>query len=55
MVTRGEVAGGMGEIGDGVKDCTCWDEHKVMYGTAESLYSTPETNITLYINSLEFK
>ena len=26
------------------------DEHRVMYGSVESLYCTPETNITLYVN-----
>lgn len=26
------------------------DEHRVMYGSVESLYCTSETNITLYIN-----
>ena len=45
MVTRGEVGGGMGEIGEGDHD-----EHWVMYGSVESLYCTPETNITLYVN-----
>ena len=29
---------------------TCHDEHRVMYGSVESLYCTPETNITLYVN-----
>jgi len=33
----------------GIKECTC-DEHQVMYGSVESLYYTPETNITLYVN-----
>ena len=33
--------------------CTC-DEHRVLYGDAESLYCTPETNITLYVNKLKF-
>ena len=40
----------MGEVGDeGIKECTC-DKHWVMYGSVESLYYTPETNITLYVN-----
>lgn len=26
----------------GVKDCTCHDEHVVMYGNGESLYCMPE-------------
>ena len=29
------------------------DEHQVMYGTVESLYYTPETNRTLYVNDTE--
>ena len=33
----------------GTKECTC-DKHRVMYGSVESLYYTPETNITLYVN-----
>ena len=44
--------GGMGERGIGIKvigikKCACCDEHQVLYGTVESLYCTPETNITL--------
>ena len=49
MVTREEVVGGMGEIGDGIKKGTC-NEHQVLYGSVESLCCTPETNITLYVN-----
>ena len=33
----------------GCKECTC-DEHQVLYRSAESLYRTPETNMTLYVN-----
>ena len=33
----------------GIKACT-WDEHRVLYVSAESLNCTPETNIILYIN-----
>ena len=29
--------------------------HQVLYESVESLYCTPETNITLYVNQLEFK
>ena len=32
-----------------IKECTC-DGHWVIYGIVESLYCTPETNITLYVN-----
>lgn len=35
-----------------MKEGTC-DEHWVMYGSAESLNSTPETIITPYVNKLE--
>ena len=35
--------GGLSEIGDG-------DEHRVMSGSAESLYCTPNTYRTLYAN-----
>ena len=34
----------------GIKEDSCYDKHWVMYGSAESLYCTPETNITLYVN-----
>ena len=33
----------------GIKESTC-DEHWLLYGSAESLYGTPETNITLHVN-----
>jgi len=55
MVTRGEVGGRMGEIVMGIKECTCHDEHLVMYRIVESLYRTPETNITLYVNYSRIK
>ena len=32
------------------KEYTCTDKHWVMYRIVESLYCTPETNITLYQN-----
>ena len=50
MVTRGEVGRGMGEIGEqvmGIKEDTYHDEYRVMYRIVESLYCTPETNMTL--------
>jgi len=34
----------------GIKEGTCYDEHWVLYVSAESLHSTPETNIVLYVN-----
>lgn len=39
----------MGEISEGDQECTC-DEHWVLYGTAEALHCTPETNVTLDVN-----
>ena len=50
-----EVGGGMGEWGMGMKEDTCGGHQvQVLYGNDESLNSIPETNITLYVNSLEF-
>ena len=34
----------------GTKEGTCWDEHWVLHVSDESLNSTPETNIALYVN-----
>lgn len=38
----------------GIKEGTC-DGHWVMYGIVESLYSTTETNTTLYVNCTGIK
>ena len=38
----------------GIKMGTC-DEHWVLHVSKESLNSTPEINITLYVNYLEYK
>lgn len=40
---------GMGEIGEVEQEYTYYDEHWVVY-RIESLYCSPETNITLYDN-----
>ena len=48
LVARGEVAGGWKQI-TGLA-YTYHDEHWVMYRIVESLYCTPETNITLNVN-----
>lgn len=45
----------MGEIGDGVSEGTCRDEPWMTYGSVESLYCTPDTNIPLHANQLELK
>ena len=50
MVTRGEMGGRMGWIGDGIKEDTCHDDHWVIYRITESLYCTPETDRTLCVN-----
>lgn len=34
----------------GIKEYTCHDDHWAIYGIAEPLSCTPETNITLYVN-----
>ena len=44
----------MGEKMMQIKEGTCCDEHQVMYGIVESLYCTPETNVTL-LTLLELK
>ena len=40
---------------EGMKEGTCYDEHWVLCVSDESLNSTPETNIALYVNQLKFK
>ena len=42
--------GGWAKCVMGIKEGTCWDEHWVLYVSDESLNSTPETIITLYVN-----
>lgn len=56
---KSSVAGG--EVGEGwtkwvmaIKEDTC-DEKWVLYISDESLNSTSETNIALYVNQLKFK
>ena len=50
MVTREEVGGRIGKTHDWNLGVHLNDEHWVLYGSVESVYSTPETNITLYVN-----
>ena len=33
----------MNQTGDGVKECTCPDEHQVIYASVGALYCTPDT------------
>ena len=40
----------MGQQVMGTEKATCCDDHWVLYVSDESLNSTPETNITLYVN-----
>ena len=49
VTIRGEVGRGMGKMGEGNEDIY-HNEHRVMYRIVESLYCTPEINITLYVN-----
>lgn len=39
----------MSDIGDFVEECTC-DEHRLFYERDESLYLTPENNVTIVCN-----
>ena len=48
MVASGEMSGGMGEIVEGDKEYI-YEEHWAMCRITESLYCTPETNLTLLI------
>lgn len=34
----------------GIKERACRDEHPASYGSVESLYRTPETDVTLCVN-----
>ena len=38
-----------------IMEGTCWDEHWVLYVSDESLNSTPEAIIILYVHYLGFK
>ena len=45
-----EVGGGWARWVMGIKEGTCYDERWGLYVNDESLNSTPETNIALYVN-----
>ena len=49
MVARGEMGGGMAEIGDREDGMPLSEEPWVMPGIAESLYCIHETNIALHV------
>ena len=50
-MSEGSQVGGEGEIGEEDQEYTQHHEHWVMYKIDESLYWTPETNITfIYVN-----
>ena len=53
-VDRGRWVGGWAKWVMGIKEGTCV-EHWVLYGSDESLNSTPETSITVYVSELECK
>ena len=55
MVARGEVGEGISERDEGEEGYTYPNEHRVMYRIVESLYCTPETNVTLYVNYTRIK
>ena len=44
------MGGGRAKRVTGTEEGTCWDEHWVLYVSDESLGSTPEAMITLYIH-----
>ena len=49
-VDKGRWVGGWAKWVMGIKEGTCYDEQWVLYVSDESLNSTPETDITLYVN-----
>ena len=49
-VDGGRWVGGWARRVMGRKEGTCCDEHSVLYVSDESLNSTPETFIALYVN-----
>ena len=50
-----EVGGGWAGWVRGTKEGSWYDEPRVLEVSDGPLNSTPETNIALYVNSLEFK
>ena len=46
----GRWVGGWAKRVMGMKEGTCGDEHWLLYVRDESLGSTPETIVTLYVN-----
>ena len=42
--------GGWAKRAMGIKEGTCWDEHRVLRASDESLSSIPETVITPYVS-----
>ena len=49
MMVEGRCLAGWVKQEMGIKKGTC-DEHRVLYGSVQSLYRTPEARITLYVN-----
>lgn len=58
VVTRGERGGGervWDKEGLRIEECTCSDEHWVLFESVESCCCTPETIITLYVDYIVIK
>ena len=58
VVTRGEGGGGESvwdKEGLRIEECTCCDEHWVLFESVESCCCTPETIITLYVDYIVIK
>ena len=49
-VAGGVLGGEWAKWARGIKDGTCWEKHWVLHVSDESLNSTPEIIITLYVN-----
>ena len=50
MLLEGRWVEGWAKWAMGIKEGTCWDEHWVLHVSDESLNSTPEIIIALYVN-----
>ena len=44
----GRCGEGWGKRVMGIEEGTCWDEHRLLYGSDEPRESTPKTKSTLY-------
>jgi len=55
VVTRGEEGRGLGETGEGMKECTCRDEQWVMYGSLGHYIVYLKLILHCMLTILEFK